>query len=318
MSRIAFIGLGNMGYAMARRLLEAGHELNVYNRTASRATALVHEGAKVFATPMAACEGADAIISMVADDLASRSVWLRPDGILAANPSAHALAVECSTLSHAWVMELSSEVKRRGFRYLDAPVTGLPDAAAAGDLTLLVGADSEDLETARYLLATFSKRVIRFGEIGAGTAYKLIVNMLGAVQIASAAEAMAIAERAGLDLNLVAEAIATGQAASPQVIRNTRRMADNDHKRNVVFTPALRLKDVQYGLQLARNLGIGSPFSSLAGAKFQRLCELGFVDDNESSIIDVARGEEPANPDNAGGAAQPSDVLTASGTLAAQ
>jgi len=294
MSKIAFVGLGNMGYAMAGRILDAGHDLTVYNRTASRAAALVRRGATFFATPMAACEGADAIVSMVADDLASRSVWLGPHGILAAKPAADALAVECSTLSHAWVKELSLELKRRGFRYIDAPVTGLPEAATAGELTLLVGASSEDLEAARYLLAALSRRIIRFGEIGAGTAYKLIVNMLGAVQIASAAEAMAIAERAGLDLNVVAEAIAVGQAASPQVVRNTRRMADDDHKRNVVFTPVLRLKDVQYGLALAQNLGIGSPFSSLAGAKFRQLCDLGFERDNESQIIEIARSEAPS------------------------
>jgi 3-hydroxyisobutyrate dehydrogenase len=293
MSKVAFVGLGNMGYAMARRVLDAGHHLNVYNRTASRAAGLVRQGATSFATPMAACEGADAIVSMVADDLASRSVWLGADGILAATPAAGAKAVECSTLSHAWVIELSLEAMRRGFRYIDAPVTGLPDAAAGGELTLLVGASEGDLEAARYLLAAFSKHIIRFGEIGAGTAYKLIVNMLGAVQIASAAEAMAIAERAGLDLNIVAEAIGMGQAASPQVIRNTRRMADDDHKRNVVFTPVLRLKDVQYGLQLAQNLGIGSPFGALASTKFRQLCELGFVDNNESSIIEIARREAP-------------------------
>jgi 3-hydroxyisobutyrate dehydrogenase len=293
MSKVAFVGLGNMGHAMAKRLLEDGHELHVYNRTESRAATLVWEGATFFTTPMAACEGADAIVSMVADDPASRSVWLGPQGILAAKPAVEALAIECSTLSHAWVIELSLEAKRRGLRYIDAPVTGLPDVAAAGELTLLVGASPEDLEAARYLLAAFSKRVIRFGAIGAGTAYKLIINMLGAVQIASAAEAMAIAERAGLDLNIVAETISIGQAASPQVSRNTRRMADDDHKRNVVFTPVLRLKDVQYGLQLAQNLGIGSPFSSLAGAKFRQLCDLGFERDNESSIIEVARSEAP-------------------------
>lgn len=294
MSKIAFVGLGNMGYAMARRVLEAGHQLNVYNRTAARGAALVRQGAVAYATPMAACQGVDAIVSMVADDLASRSVWLNPDGILAARPGVDALAIECSTLSHAWVMELSLEAKRRGFRYIDAPVTGLPDTAAAGELTLLVGAGFEDLEAARYLLAAFSKRVIRFGEIGAGTAYKLIVNMLGAVQIASAAEAMAIAEKAGLDVNIVAEAISVGQAASPQVIRNIRRMADDDHRRNVVFTPVLRLKDVQYGLQLAQNLGIGSPFGTLASAKFRQLCDLGFEHDNESNIIEVARREAPS------------------------
>jgi 3-hydroxyisobutyrate dehydrogenase len=92
-------------------------------------------------------------------------------------------------------------------------------------------------------------------------------------------------------LHVVADAIALGQAASPQVIRNTRRMADDDHNRNVVFTPVLRLKDVQYGLQLAQNLGIGSPFGSLASTKFRQLCELGFERDNESNIIEIARRE---------------------------
>jgi 3-hydroxyisobutyrate dehydrogenase len=101
---------------------------------------------------------------------------------------------------------------------------------------------------------------IGLGKMGLG----LMINMMGAVQIASAAEGMAIAQRAGLDLALDADAIATGQAASPQVVRNTRRMAHNDNDQNVAFTPALRLKDVEYALRLARKLGIGSPFGALA------------------------------------------------------
>jgi 3-hydroxyisobutyrate dehydrogenase len=131
--------------------------------------------------------------------------------------------------------------------------------------------------------------VLHFGPVGAGTVYKLVVNLIGAVQIASAAEGMAIAERAGLDLSAVAAAIATGQAASPQVVRNTRRMADNDHDRNVVFTPALRLKDVEYAIELARSLGIGSPFGSLVQTLLKRLCDLGAAQSNESRIIEMAR-----------------------------
>src|SRR5450631_1397754 len=100
MSRVAFVGLGRMGQGMANRLLETGHELNVYNRTASRADALVRKGAQLFDSPMNACQGVDAVISMVADDSASRAVWLERDGILAANIAANGFAVECSTLSH--------------------------------------------------------------------------------------------------------------------------------------------------------------------------------------------------------------------------
>jgi 3-hydroxyisobutyrate dehydrogenase len=121
-----------------------------------------------------------------------------------------------------------------------------------------------------------------------------VINMLGAVQIASAAECMAIAERVGLDLEVVADAIATGQAASPQVIRNTRRMADGNHSRDVVFTPQLRLKDVQYGLQLARKFKIGSPFGALAGREYRELCELADAQSNESRIFEVARKQAPA------------------------
>jgi 3-hydroxyisobutyrate dehydrogenase len=154
---------------------------------------------------------------------------------------------------------------------------------------LLVGANPEHLSAARPVLATFSKNVIHFGRVGTGTAYKLLVNMLGAVQIASAAETMAIAERVGLDLGMVADALAAGQAASPQVIRNTRRIADGHHDRDILFTPQLRLKDVEYALTLARKFSIGSPFGKLAGEMFRQLCALNQKQANESKVIDIAR-----------------------------
>lgn len=291
MARIAFIGLGNMGIGMAARLLEAGHTLSVYNRTASKADPVVSRGARLAATPRDACAGADAVICMVADDKASFEVWLGEEGILAAPISSFspgALAIECSTLSHGWVMDLARRAAACGLSYIDCPVTGLPVDAAAGALALLVGAQERDLERARPLLAAFSRRIIRFGEIGAGTAYKLIINMIGAVQIASAAEGMALAQRAGLDLATVADAITSGQAASPQVVRNVRRMVAGHHDRDVVFSAALRLKDVDYALQLASELGAGAPFGRLAESGLRELCGSGRSQLNESSIFEVA------------------------------
>jgi 3-hydroxyisobutyrate dehydrogenase len=293
MATVAFLGLGNMGIGMAARLPAAGHVLHVYNRTADRANALVQHGARLFPTPRAACAGVDAIVSMVSDDAASRAIWCGRDGVLAGSPGPSALAIECSTLSHGWVIELAGQAKSRGLRYIDAPVTGLPDVAAAGELTLLVGADAADLAAARELLSAFSRRVFHFGGIGTGTAYKLIINLLGAVQIASVAESMAIAERAGLDLRIVADAIASGQAASPQVVRNSRRMVTGDHMQDIVFTPQLRLKDVRYALELARQLGIGSPFGSQAETAFRQLYDLGLQDANESAVLEVARLQIP-------------------------
>src|SRR5215831_4010792 len=227
--RIAFLGLGSMGTGMAARLAGAGHSLSVFNRTASRNEPLVRMGARAGASPRAAAEKADVIIGMSADDDSSRFMWLGENGALAATNAPDALAIECSTLSHDWVLELAGHVRARGFRYVDAPVTGLPDAAAAGTLTLLVGAEPPDLDAARPVFASLATRVLHFGGVGQGTVYKLMVNLLGAVQIASAAEVVALAEAAGLDLRQVADAMASGQSASPQVVRNLRRFVANDH-----------------------------------------------------------------------------------------
>lgn len=293
MAAIAFLGLGRMGSGMAQCLLRAGHELRVFNRTASRAEALRAAGARYCTTAREACSGASAAISMVSDDVASRAVWLGSDGALAGAMMPGAFAIECSTLSHDWVLELSEVSSRRNLRYIDAPVTGLPDAAAAGELTLLVGAQPDHLAAARPLLSTFSRQIIHFGSPGAGTAYKLLVNLLGAVQIASAAEAMAFGERAGIDLRLLADALGTGQAASPQVIRNTRRMADGDHEHPVHFTPRLRLKDVEYALALARKLGLGTPFGAIAAESFRELASLESGEINESAVIEIMRRRRP-------------------------
>lgn len=289
MATVAFIGLGNMGVGMAHRLLQADHDLRVYNRTSSKAAELERAGARSCLTPQEACTGVDAIFAMTADDASSRAIWSGPHGVLAARPAPRALAIECSTLSHQWVVELATRARAHDLRYLDAPVTGLPQAARAGTLTLLVGADPADLDSARPLLAAVCDRILHFGEVGAGTAYKLIINMIGAVQIASLAEGMALAEKAGLDLDAVVDAITAGQAASPQVVRNARRIADDDHDQNVVFTPVLRLKDVDYAPQFAAALGMRAPFGKVAAAQLQQLIALGHSRVNESKIIEIAR-----------------------------
>jgi 3-hydroxyisobutyrate dehydrogenase len=289
MSGIAFIGLGRMGGSMAARLLASGHELTVCNRTPEKGARLVEQGARLATCPRDAAEGASAVFVMVSDDEASRAVWHGSDGVLAAELAPGAFAIECSTLSYGWVLELSAAVRESGARYLDCPVTGLPAVAAAGGLTLLIGADGTDLRDATPMLLPVSSARLHFGPVGAGTVYKLIINLIGAVQIASAAEGMALAERAGLDLDKVARAIASGQAASPQVVRNSRRMADGDHEHDVVFSGRLRHKDADYGIRLADTLGLAAPFGRTALAGLDQLLAMGLGEANESAIIDVAR-----------------------------
>jgi len=153
----------------------------------------------------------------------------------------------------------------------------------------LVGAEPPDLDAARPILTSLATRILHFGGVGQGTAYKLMVNLIGAVQIASAAEGLVLAERAGLDLKLVADAVASGQAASPQVVRNVRRFVAGDHGGAVNFTPALRLKDIEYALRLADKLGADCEFGMVARELYRKLCDGGFGAENESRIIDVLR-----------------------------
>src|SRR5882757_2775597 len=145
MARVAFIGLGRMGHGMAGRYLDGGFTVAVWNRSRAKADDLIARGARWANSPAEAADGADAIVTMVADDEASRAVWLGESGAVKTAKSG-ALAIECSTVSYQHALELGRDLRARGLVYIDCPVTGLPDAAAAGKLTLLVGAEPTDLE----------------------------------------------------------------------------------------------------------------------------------------------------------------------------
>src|SRR6516225_7832887 len=168
MPRVAFIGLGRMGHGMAGRYLDAGLRLAVWNRSKSKADDLIARGARWATSPEDAAIDADAVVTMVADDEASRAVWLGRDGA-AASMKAGTLAIECSTVSYGYALDLSRELTGRGLVYIDCPVTGLPEAAAAGKLTLLVGADGADLEKAQPYLAPLASTIRHFGAVGTGT-----------------------------------------------------------------------------------------------------------------------------------------------------
>ena len=285
MQRVAFIGLGRMGHGMAGRYLDAGFKVAVWNRSKAKAEDLIARGARWATSPEDAAIDADAVVTMVADDEASREVWLTKDGA-AANMKAGTLAIECSTVSHRHALDLARELRSRGLVYIDCPVTGLPEAAAAGKLTLLVGADAADLDKARPYLAPLCSTIRHFGAVGTGTVYKLINNLMGAVQIASLAEGIAIAEQAGLDMNLVAEAMATGAVASPQVIRHSKRMVARDFS-GASFTSALRYKDAAYAVKLAESLLAETPPVARAAIEAYARAKAEMPDDDEGRMIEI-------------------------------
>lgn len=273
-----------MGHGMAGRYLDAGFTVAVWNRSKAKAADLIARGALWATSPEDAAIDADAVVTMVADDEASRAVWLTKDGA-AANMKAGTLAIECSTVSYQHTLEMARELNSRGLIYIDCPVTGLPEAAAAGKLTLLVGADPADLERAQPYLTPIGSTIRHFGPVGTGTVFKLINNLIGAVQIASLAEGVAIAEQAGLDMQLVAEALATGAVASPQVIRHSKRMIDRNFS-GASFTAALRHKDADYAVRLAETLLPGVPVSRAALAAYDK-AKAHAPDADEGQMIEI-------------------------------
>jgi 3-hydroxyisobutyrate dehydrogenase len=291
MTKVAFIGLGRMGHGMAGRYLDAGFEIAVFNRSKAKAEDLIARGARRALSPADAAEGADAVVTMVADDEASRAVWLGKDGA-ASTANAGTLAIECSTVSYQHALDLARELRGRGLVYIDSPVTGLPDAAAAGKLTLLVGAEPADLARARPYLVPLSTTIRHFGAVGTGTVYKLINNLMGAIQIAGIAEGLAIAEQAGLDMKLVLEAVETGVAASPQVIRHSKRMAARNFS-GATFTAALRHKDAAYAVALAEGLLSEVPLMGRAAVEAYARAKAVAPDDDEGRMIEIVSRPKP-------------------------
>jgi 3-hydroxyisobutyrate dehydrogenase len=285
MTKVAFIGLGRMGHGMAGRYLDAGFSVAVWNRSKAKAEDLIARGARWASSPADAADSADAVVTMVADDEASRAVWLGKDSA-AAMMKAGSLAIECSTVSHQHALDMARELRGRGLVYVDCPVTGLPQAAAAGKLTLLVGADAADLDSARPYLAPIGDVVRHFGAVGTGTVFKLINNLMGAVQIASLAEGVAMAEQAGLDMNLVAEALATGAVASPQVIRHSKRMVARDFS-GASFTASLRHKDALYAVKLAESLLADTPLLGQAAVEAYARAKAEMPDEDEGRMIEI-------------------------------
>ncbi|HEY3756968.1 MAG TPA: NAD(P)-dependent oxidoreductase [Opitutaceae bacterium] len=279
---IAFLGLGIMGTGMAKRLLGAGFGVSVYNRTRERAEPVIAAGAKWAATPRAAAENADAIVCMVADDAASRSMWLGHDGILA-GARRGTLAIEASTISVEWSLELRAAAEAAELRFLDAPVTGTKPHAAAGELVFMVGGDAAVVEAAMPVFKPMSSRVVHVGKGGSGNQVKLLNNFLSGVQAAALAEALVLMERSGVDAGKAMEIIAAGAPGSPMVKTIYARIKSGDETTN--FPLKLMAKDLAYAQQEGGRNGIPLRSAAAAHAVFQNAVNHGDGDRDLSAVI---------------------------------
>ena len=283
---VTFLGLGIMGGGMARRLLGAGIPLVVYNRNRAKAEAL--PGARTAATAREAAADADIILSMVADDVASRAMWLGENGALAGAPR-KAVLVECSTLTVEWVGELAKAAAEKGNEFLDAPVTGSKNQAAAGELNFIVGGSGAALDRIRPVLAPMSRSITHLGPTGSGALVKLINNFVCGVQVASIAEALAWIEQSGIDRAKALSVLLDGAPGSPLVKTITARMTTADFTPN--FMLKLMAKDLRYAVKEGGARGV-TPTTAVAALEvFQKAVAAGLGEKDMSAVIELLRAK---------------------------
>jgi 3-hydroxyisobutyrate dehydrogenase-like beta-hydroxyacid dehydrogenase len=260
MAKVAFIGLGVMGAPMARHLTKAGHDVTVYNRTPAKAEAWVAQhGGRRAETPAAAAHGAEFVFSCVGDDPDLREVTVGPNGAFGAMAK-DAVHVDHTTASAQVARELAAEASRRGFHFLDAPVSGGQSGAENGVLTVMVGGEPRAFERAQPVIASFARAVTLIGPSGAGQLAKMMnqICVVGVVQ--GLAEAIDFGLRAGLDVQRVLDTISKGAAQSWQMEnRGATMLAD---KYDFGFAVDWMRKDLRICLEEAARNG-----AALAGTR---------------------------------------------------
>ena len=281
--RVAFLGLGTMGAAMAANVLRRGHTVSVWNRTAGKADSLVAAGARSAATPADAARDAEVVVTMLADPAALEAVVGGPDGVLA-TLAAGAVFVDCSTVDPATARALDERVRARGARFVDAPVSGTRKPAVEGTLLIIAAGAPEDIERVRPVLEAMG-RVRHVGAVGQGMAMKLVLNGLGAHMLTGFTAMLAFGARQGLAASDMLDIIGGGAFSSPLYAGKGPRIVARDFVAD--FTLALMLKDQELVLATARSLDYPMPTEQAIRDVLARAVADGFADDDLCGVVQL-------------------------------
>lgn len=285
--RVAFIGLGTMGAAMAANLARAGFQVTAWNRTPGRAPELADLGVEIAANPAAAAADAEIVVVCVSDTPDVESVLFGQDGVVG-GARAGTLIVDCSTIAPSGSWDFAARLKEHGLSMVDAPVSGGSEGARNATLTIFVGGEAADFERARPVLLALGRTITHVGPIGAGQAVKAVNQVILAGTYLGVAEGIVLAIKAGLDVEQVVEALGGGAAQSWVLANRSGRMIDNDYP--LGFKVALHRKDLAIALGLANQLGAVLPVSALAAQLESGLIARDHGDDDMSAVARSIRG----------------------------
>ncbi len=281
--KLAFIGLGVMGYPMAGHLARAGHQVTVWNRTGAKADKWAGEyGGTAAATPAAAAAAADFVMACVGNDDDLRQVTMGQDGIFAGMKPG-AVFVDHTTASADIARELAKVAAEKGFGCLDAPVSGGQAGAVNGQLTIMVGGDEAIYDRAEPVLKTYAKMIRRMGPAGAGQLAKMVNQICIAGVLQGLAEGMSLAAATGLDPKTLIEVISKGAAQSWQMENRALTMAEG--KYDFGFAVDWMRKDLGICLGEARRAGISLPLTALVDQFYAEVQEMGGNRYDTSSLM---------------------------------
>jgi 3-hydroxyisobutyrate dehydrogenase len=284
--RIAFLGLGTMGSAMAANLARAGHAVTAWNRTPGRAPELDRLGVERAATPASAAAAADALVVCVSDTPDVEAVLFGPDGA-AEGAAPGTLVIDCSTISPAATRRFAERLAERAVRLVDAPVSGGSEGARNATLSIFVGGEAADVERARPILSALGTTITHVGPVGSGQAVKAVNQVILAGTYLGVAEGLVLAMKAGLDAEQVIGALGGGAAQSWVLANRSGRMLANDYP--LGFKLALHRKDLAIALELAAETGTALPVGELCAGIEDRLIADGHADEDMSAVARALR-----------------------------
>ena len=291
MQKLAFVGLGVMGYPMAGHLANAGYSVTVYNRTQAKADAWTntYKGASA-STPALAAENANVVFTCVGNDNDVRSVIYGDQGVLAGMQTG-AVLVDHTTASPRLARELESAFQAQACGFLDAPVSGGEAGAENGQLTIMVGGDSAPFEKTRPIMECYAKSVRLMGDAGSGQLTKAVNQICIAGILQGLSEGLHFAEQVGLNINAVVEVIAEGAAQSWQMENRSATMAEG--KFDYGFAVNWMRKDLGIALETGNEFAASLPMTALVDQFYKDLQRMGGGRWDTSSLIQRLRSEEP-------------------------
>lgn len=283
--KVGFIGLGIMGGPMAKNLMEAGHELVLYNRTREKAEDLAKEGnAEVAESPREVAEGSDVVITMLPDSPQVREVLTAEDGVLEGLEQG-ALVVDMSTISPVVTEELSEKVGEKGASMLDAPVSGGDVGAIEGTLSIMVGGEEEDFERARPLFEVMGKTITHVGPVGAGQVVKAANQIVVALTIEAVSEALVLGSRGGVSPEKILDVLGGGLAGNK--VMEVKREKFLSHRFDPGFRSELHHKDLGIALAAGREYGVALPVTAIVDQMLLSMRQKGWGGEDHSALLRV-------------------------------